>query len=475
MLSRGSVGPYDYVVIRSEDGATLRTWLANNGYYVSEDAARIVDEYVAGGHSFVAVKLQVGQDTSAIRPIILRLQSPEACLPLKLTAIAATPDLRINVWVLADARAIPINYVEIAVNQAKLDWFNFGRNYDQLLKEAANEAQGNAFAVEYAQPSAAAATWFTLSSSSGARGAGEPSRIRPSYLSALRRSGLTPTGAVMQVRAEVHPAAGVAGGAGGDRGDVLRRDISSYWSNNRDAFAPFDPVAMTAELEAEVLRPIDMFRALFGRNAYLTRLATFISPEEMTKDPLFVTNRLLPDVAPQRTAVAHVLCGDEEFDSCSAPVRLELEDGRNGAVPGRRLRRRRRVDARRHRRDAVGGCRLEPRSRQRRPGRRSTTARRSRRRWRRTTRRSRRPARAAAARCARAARHRDAGAAGASIVALVAPASTPPLALRAAGAVCDYCFSDSRTLALRARAANLERSGDRGRPSSQIRRCRTYR
>ena len=46
-------------------------------------------------------------------------------------------------WVLAKARAVPINYAEIAINQAKLDWFNAGRNYDQLLKEAANEARGN--------------------------------------------------------------------------------------------------------------------------------------------------------------------------------------------------------------------------------------------------------------------------------------------------------------------------------------------
>ncbi len=60
VLSRGSVGPYEYVVVRSEDGATLRTWLATNGYYVSEDGGRIVDEYVASGHSFVAVKLQLG-------------------------------------------------------------------------------------------------------------------------------------------------------------------------------------------------------------------------------------------------------------------------------------------------------------------------------------------------------------------------------------------------------------------------------
>ena len=153
VLARGSVGPYDYVVVRSEDGGTLRNWLTTNGYFVSDEAARIIDGYVAGGFSFVAVKLRAGVETSAIRPIILRMYSPEACLPLKLTAIATTPDLRINVWVLGAARAVPINYAELVLNLAKLDWFNFGQNYDQLIKDAANEAQGNAFAVEYAQPS----------------------------------------------------------------------------------------------------------------------------------------------------------------------------------------------------------------------------------------------------------------------------------------------------------------------------------
>ena len=110
-------------------------------------------------------------------------------------------------------------------------------------------------------------------------------------------------------------------------------NIASYWNSNPVAFAPFDPVAMTADLEAEVLRPIDMFRAVFGGHAYLSRLATFISPEEMTKDPLFLTNRLLPDVPAQRTAVARVLCGEKEFSYCTAPVRLELQDGRNVLYP----------------------------------------------------------------------------------------------------------------------------------------------
>ena len=42
---------------------------------------------------------------------------------------------------LAAARAIPIDYAEIGINLAKIDWFNFVRNYDQLLQEAANEAR----------------------------------------------------------------------------------------------------------------------------------------------------------------------------------------------------------------------------------------------------------------------------------------------------------------------------------------------
>ena len=244
VLSRGSVGPFDYVVVRSEDGATLRTWLTDNGYFVSADSAKIVDDYVATGHSFVAVRLQVGQDTSAIRPIILRMESPEACLPLKLTAIASTPDLRINVWVLAAARAIPINYAEIGINLAKLDWFNFGRNYDQLLQEAANEAQGNAFAVEYAQRSAAAVGWFDADGTQRAFRRSPRSADPPSYLAALATTGVTPTERGRAGAAQVHPDAGRRWRRQGVSESQFYANIQSYWTSNPLGFAPFDPVAL---------------------------------------------------------------------------------------------------------------------------------------------------------------------------------------------------------------------------------------
>jgi MYXO-CTERM domain-containing protein len=324
VLSSGSTGPYDYVVIQSQDGATLRTWLTTNGYYVSDQSAAIVDEYVAGQYSFVALKLHNGQDTSAIRPIVLRLTATEACLPLKLTAIAATPDLRINVWVLADARAVPINYAEIAINQAKLDWFGGGRNYDQLLKDAANEAQGNAFAVEYAMPAQNSSAWFTIS---GTRSGLEAATTPPAFLAVLSQIGLQPTGAVLQLLRKYIPLPATLAAMGVTETSFYNY-LTQYWTTNMAAFAPFDSTAAAADFDAQVLTPMGQYRELFTRPGRLTRLATFISPEEMTSDPLFIANASLPDVAPQHLAVAHVLCGDGG-QACFSPVRLQTEDGQS--------------------------------------------------------------------------------------------------------------------------------------------------
>jgi hypothetical protein len=324
VISRGSAGPFEYVVVRSEDGATLRSWLTTNNYFVSPEGAALIDEYVAGQFSFVALRLQVGQDTSAIRPIVLRMAANEACLPLKLTAIAATPDLRINVWVLANARAVPINYAEVAINQARLDWFNFGRNYDQLLKEAANEAEGNAFAVEYVMPATNSVPWFTVAPT--ARSQLASAVVPPTFLTALTNLGFQPAGAVLQLlRKHIPIPAAVA--ARGVTETMFYASIASYWQTDMAGFAPFDVAAAVADFDTDILVPMNTYRTLFGRSGRLTRLATFISPDEMTSDPLFVTNTSLPDVAPQHMAIAHVMCGDNG-NPCTSPVRLQMEDGR---------------------------------------------------------------------------------------------------------------------------------------------------
>src|SRR5262249_7017172 len=110
----------------------------------------LIETYVSENKYFVALKLTNGQDTKSIRPIILRFDAQAPCVPLRLTAIAASDDMRVNLWVLAPSRTVPQNYLEITLNMAKLDWLGGGSNYDLLLKQAADEAGGNAFTAEYA-------------------------------------------------------------------------------------------------------------------------------------------------------------------------------------------------------------------------------------------------------------------------------------------------------------------------------------
>jgi hypothetical protein len=198
------------------------------------------------------------------------------------------------------------------------------------LKEAANEAGGDAFAVEYAQPSAASVGWFTLANLNVATLSAEPDPA--SYLNALTATGLTLTNAVVRILRMYIPEP-YALTAQGVSESQFYSSIQYYWNTNSSAFVPFEPLALTLALKSEIFDPMATFETLFGRNTHLTRLATFISPEEMTKDPLFVTNLLLSDVSPQHTAVARVLCGDEEFNSCSAPVRVQLQDGRSIVYP----------------------------------------------------------------------------------------------------------------------------------------------
>jgi hypothetical protein len=133
----------------------------------------------------------------------------------------------------------PENYFEIRLNEARLDWLGAspGGNYQDLLKAAANEAGGNAFAVEFAGPTS----------------------------------------------------------------------------------------ALIDKLGSPEVAPL---RTLFLRFPKLTRLATFISPEEMTIDLTVIENDSLPDLPSEHAAQAILECGIQRHTAYDAPVRLVLGDGR---------------------------------------------------------------------------------------------------------------------------------------------------
>jgi hypothetical protein len=328
VIFRGDVGPYDAVVLHSTSSAELLKWLADNQFVVSDTAKSIIDEYVALNKYFVAVKLLSGQSTGAIQPVVLKFAGEVPCVPLKLTAIAALADLPVNLYVLGASRAVPSNYFEITLNQAKIYWFGSGVNYSDLVSAAANEAGGNAFIAEYAGTARVmdAAYWPNAQISLATL---QVQTTPPAYLQQVIAQNLMLYGPMLPLLRQYIPEPQVLIDMGITESQFYNAN-ATYWSQYQSAFAPFDPVKLTAEVKTKIVDPLQAAQELFDDHPYLTRLATFISPEEMNKDPEFVFNGDLPDFSNVHTATAHVMCGQQLFTYCKAPIRLDLpENGGN--------------------------------------------------------------------------------------------------------------------------------------------------
>jgi len=278
---RGNVGPFDAVVVKADEPGKLKAWLAENMYYLSEEGGRLIDDYVLEQKYFVALKLLPGKMVNEIQPIVLRFEARGPCVPLRLTSVASLPDLRVNLWVLAQHRIVPENYFEITINEAKFDWLGGGSNYQQLLTEAANEAGGNAFAVEYVGPT-----------------------------TPLKET-LVPAGGFPSLPI------------------LLQQDPEVMQIFQNFQAGQYQGMTIDQVLEAQVFKPRRAAQALFDSHPKLTRLVTFISPEEMRVDPTFIENSSLPDVSNLRTADATLLCGAREYSSCNAPMRISLPDGKS--------------------------------------------------------------------------------------------------------------------------------------------------
>ena len=76
------------------------------------------------------------------------------CVPLKLTSIAATPEMPILVWVVGEGRAVPKNFIHAVVDDQAINYPGAG-NYIDVVTQAVDTVEGRAWVTEYAQPASA--------------------------------------------------------------------------------------------------------------------------------------------------------------------------------------------------------------------------------------------------------------------------------------------------------------------------------
>ncbi len=163
VFASGAVGPFGFDVVGSDDPTAMIFWLRDNEYRVTEEMEPLIDVYVEEKMVFLAMRLLPDKEASDVEPVKVTYRSDRPMIPLRLTAVAANPDMRVLTWIYADTQAVPENYAHIEIPDREIQFFTFGgNNYRALMGQKADEFDGQAFVTEYAAPTAALAVSHPL-------------------------------------------------------------------------------------------------------------------------------------------------------------------------------------------------------------------------------------------------------------------------------------------------------------------------
>lgn len=312
-----TVGAFDVTVLQGGTAVEVSNWLTTNGYQTVPSAPAILNDYVAQSYVFVAVKLVGGATLNEIHPLVFRYPGNKPCVPLKLTAVAATEDMGVRAFFLGDDRVYPApGYMHMTLNPVRIDWVNFAANYKQVVSRGADSvgANGRAFLTEYAGASSVVNTYGVYSPSWNDAAF---ATIKPEdVVDQLTTQGLAncyivfPSSCtfnhplVLPLLEQYLPApTGIA--------------ETDFYANLHAYATQIDQQAWSAsgfatDFKNRIVTPGQHAADMLARYPYLTRLYTTISPAEMQVDPEFVARPDLSDtVAPNASAALRVACNGQ--------------------------------------------------------------------------------------------------------------------------------------------------------------------
>ncbi|MCA9692617.1 MAG: DUF2330 domain-containing protein, partial [Myxococcales bacterium] len=323
------VGAFDVVVLQGEDTSGLMKWLGDNGYQQDPNAAPLFDDYIKEGYLFAAFKLTTGVGVDQIHPVVLEFDTGEACVPLRLTRIAAQEDMEVRTFFLGNNRVVPRNYRHVIINQVKLNWLNLtnvAADYKELITQAVDalKSDGHGFVTEYAGSSSVVGKGGLFSESWKA--APFVDAAPTTVVDTLSQQGIM--GCFADFCEYYHPL------VEGLLGEFLPvpdgLDADAFYGCLRCYEGLIDPNAWSGQLfadayQARVIDPGQRAVDLLDTWPYLTRMYTTISPGEMTVDPFFHENAQLGDVSAFRTATRVNLCSGDDV--------VTLPGGRDVFIP----------------------------------------------------------------------------------------------------------------------------------------------
>lgn len=156
ILSHEQIGSYDTYVFSAGDAAAAVAWLQSEGFIVNDTMSPFMQPYADAGMLFVASKLIPGAGVDEIRPLKMRYMASQPMIPLRLTAVAAEPHLTVTTYIFGQTLFEPVDQPLITVSPDMIDSAAdlagnpARRNYPMALARAIDEAGGDAFVWEYA-------------------------------------------------------------------------------------------------------------------------------------------------------------------------------------------------------------------------------------------------------------------------------------------------------------------------------------
>lgn len=323
--AEGTVGPYDYVLIAVSDAVALDDpaqlaidWLMDNGYDVAATGPDVLRPYLEDGLNLLAFRLTKGSGTGSIRPVQLTFEAGLPSIPIRPTAVAASEDMGVMVWVVGEGRAIPKNYKHLELNETLINWFNPTSTYNQVVTMAADEAMGQGFVTEFAGPGEDLAdgvygmleheTWGQLDPSHYSEG---------SALYRDARELLFGWDGLDQAVAQALSVSGALPYTADELATCAECLLTS---------AQVTPRVMHDAIFESMIKPVRDAAELLRSAPRVTRLYTTMSASEMTVDPVFDLNEDLPDYSNLHTADWVIEC-DSSVTMDEANWRIELESG----------------------------------------------------------------------------------------------------------------------------------------------------
>jgi len=153
---RQTVGDYDVAVIESADPAALIAWLRDEGFRITAPMEPFIAKYTSEGLKFLALKLIDAADVTDIKPFRFTLPGTTPTIPLRMTALAAEPEMSILVFVLGDQRFEGKNWPNVAVADDQIRWSPYavfsgnGNNWASLVAQSVDAAGGQGWVTELA-------------------------------------------------------------------------------------------------------------------------------------------------------------------------------------------------------------------------------------------------------------------------------------------------------------------------------------